>query len=186
MVSASSVVAHLVKLLVTTICMKHLTEPYRAKALPTTWSLRAFRILFMHSILGIFRFGKTNASHAFDPIVFMFTCCSFHEQVSLLSKCRGETNWFLFCFFNFILFLVYLLRLSWFWVILRIIVVDQIVCRYSFIPLLFHCCSFNSKFLKCFSLNSVMCQYLFSRGQPLSTSCVRQISRFQSQDFRFQ
>ncbi|XP_011879150.1 PREDICTED: uncharacterized protein LOC105568257 [Vollenhovia emeryi] len=57
MVSASSVVAHLVKLLVTAVCMRHLAEPYRAKALPITWSLRAFRILFMHSILGIFRFG---------------------------------------------------------------------------------------------------------------------------------
>ncbi|XP_012061525.1 PREDICTED: uncharacterized protein LOC105624783 [Atta cephalotes] len=57
MVSASSVVAHLVKLLVTAICMGHLAEPYRVKALPITWSLRAFRILFMHSILGIFRFG---------------------------------------------------------------------------------------------------------------------------------
>ncbi|CAL1687742.1 unnamed protein product [Lasius platythorax] len=57
MVNASSVVAHFVKLLVTAICMRHLAEPYRAKASPTTWSLRAFRILFMHSILGIFRFG---------------------------------------------------------------------------------------------------------------------------------
>ncbi|KAL6254225.1 hypothetical protein P5V15_014843 [Pogonomyrmex californicus] len=57
MVNASSVVAHFVKLLVTAICMRHITEPYRAMALPTTWSLRAFRILFMHSILGIFRFG---------------------------------------------------------------------------------------------------------------------------------
>lgn len=57
MVSASSVVAHFVKLLVTAVCMGHLAEPYRTRALPITWSLRAFVILFMHSILGIFRFG---------------------------------------------------------------------------------------------------------------------------------
>ncbi|KAL0100604.1 hypothetical protein PUN28_019183 [Cardiocondyla obscurior] len=57
MVNPSSVVAHLVKLLVTIVCMKYLTEPYQAKALPITWSMRAFRILFMHSVLGIFRYG---------------------------------------------------------------------------------------------------------------------------------
>ncbi|EFN84887.1 Troponin C [Harpegnathos saltator] len=57
MVNAGSAVAHFVKLLVTAVCMRYLTEPYRAKVLPTTWCLSAFRILFMHSILGIFRFG---------------------------------------------------------------------------------------------------------------------------------
>lgn len=58
MVNAGSAVAHFVKLLVTAVCMRHLAEPYRAKVLPTTWCLSAFRILFMHSILGIFRFGE--------------------------------------------------------------------------------------------------------------------------------
>jgi len=71
MVSASSVVAHLVKLLVTAMCMGHLAEPYRVKALPITWSLRAFRILFMHSILGIFRFGKMNAFMPSNLVAFI-------------------------------------------------------------------------------------------------------------------
>jgi len=68
MVSASSVVAHLVKLLVTAVCMRHLAEPYRVETLPIMWCLRAFRILFMHSILGIFRFGKINVFNIFNPV----------------------------------------------------------------------------------------------------------------------
>lgn len=82
MVNAGSVVAHFVKLLVTTICMGHLAKPYRTKAQPTTWSLRAFRILFMHSILGIFRFGRINAS----VYRFLDTCCSFDEYLISLGS----------------------------------------------------------------------------------------------------
>ncbi|XP_026827917.1 calcium-dependent protein kinase 27 isoform X2 [Ooceraea biroi] len=79
MVNTGSLLAHFVKLLVTTICISHLAEPCRAKASSTAWSLRAFLILLMHSILGIFRFGFSFTSSS-TPTAKFFR--SFYDWFS--------------------------------------------------------------------------------------------------------
>lgn len=62
MTDPSTILAHLAKLGTTVICMKYFNDPYSVLVSDNQWATRAFQILFLHSLLGIFRFGNLSSS----------------------------------------------------------------------------------------------------------------------------
>lgn len=65
MANPCSVFAHLAKLIVTIICMKFFKDSYSFRAIDHAWAVRAFQILFTHSVLGIIRFGSPSTTKRF-------------------------------------------------------------------------------------------------------------------------
>ncbi|XP_033208877.1 uncharacterized protein LOC117167794 [Belonocnema kinseyi] len=65
MANPCSVFAHLAKLIVTIACMKFFKDSYSFRAIDHAWAVRAFQILFTHSVLGIIRFGTPNTTKRF-------------------------------------------------------------------------------------------------------------------------
>jgi hypothetical protein len=60
MANPGTVIAHIVKLVVTIACMKFFKDSFSLRVSEQGWAVRAFQILLVHSILGIFRYGKSN------------------------------------------------------------------------------------------------------------------------------
>ncbi|XP_051174600.1 uncharacterized protein LOC127290209 [Leptopilina boulardi] len=65
MANPCSVVAHLVKLIVTIACMKFFKDGFLFKAIDHAWAVRALQILLTHSALGIIRFGTSSTTKRF-------------------------------------------------------------------------------------------------------------------------
>lgn len=61
MTDPTTTIAHLAKFVTSLICMKYFDEPYSILVSKNQWATRAFQILLIHSILGIFRFGKKSS-----------------------------------------------------------------------------------------------------------------------------
>ena len=58
MANPGTVIAHVVKLVTTLICMKFFKDSYSLRAVEQGWAIRAFQIMLVHSILGIIRYSK--------------------------------------------------------------------------------------------------------------------------------
>ncbi|XP_043471493.1 uncharacterized protein LOC122504436 [Leptopilina heterotoma] len=65
MANPCSVVAHLVKLIVTIVCMKFFKDSFLFNATDHTWAVRALQIFLTHSALGIIRFGTSSTTKRF-------------------------------------------------------------------------------------------------------------------------
>ncbi|XP_043283793.1 uncharacterized protein [Venturia canescens] len=61
MANAGTLVAHLFKLAVTLVCMRYIESSYKIFSNENDWAARAFQILLIHSILGVFTFGTSGS-----------------------------------------------------------------------------------------------------------------------------
>lgn len=73
MLNLATIVAHVVKLGITMICMKHFKDSYSIYVSDQAWATRAFQIQLAHSILGILRFGSPQTSKSFRSFYIWFS-----------------------------------------------------------------------------------------------------------------
>ncbi|XP_029051323.1 uncharacterized protein LOC114879984 [Osmia bicornis bicornis] len=74
----SSVLAHLAKFVVTIGCMRALNN-YYGKA--TTWSVRAFQMQLLHSMVGLLRFGAPFITSAIDVTKYLRIFYDWYSKI---------------------------------------------------------------------------------------------------------
>ncbi|XP_076547632.1 uncharacterized protein LOC143305989 isoform X2 [Osmia lignaria lignaria] len=79
----SSVLAHLAKFVVTIGCMRALNN-YYGKA--TTWSVRAFQMQLLHSMVGLLRFGPKGRRRVFNSSFVIFQFCWNRSSIYHISN----------------------------------------------------------------------------------------------------
>ncbi|XP_011495809.1 PREDICTED: uncharacterized protein LOC105360568 [Ceratosolen solmsi marchali] len=106
MANPGTVIAHIVKLIVTITCMKFFKDSFTLRAAEQGWAVRAFQILLVHSILGIFRFGGPGITKRFRNFYELFSSVievvpfAFFTTEVLLKYCVREEFRFLLLAFG--------------------------------------------------------------------------------------
>ncbi|XP_014206642.1 uncharacterized protein LOC106638107 [Copidosoma floridanum] len=62
MANIGTVIAHMIKLAVTVLCMSFFKDSFSLKVTNQMWAIRAFQLMFIHSILGVIRYGNSNTT----------------------------------------------------------------------------------------------------------------------------
>ncbi|XP_058798462.1 uncharacterized protein LOC131668371 [Phymastichus coffea] len=102
MANPGTVIAHLAKLIVTIVCMKFFKDAFSLRVIEYAWAVRAFQMLFVHSILGILRYGGSSTTkrfrnfyESFSSVVEVVPFALFTTEVLLKYNFREELRFLL-------------------------------------------------------------------------------------------